>query len=247
MAQSPVRSLVASCLRPMADQSSLLDSEFELALFDAAGRIGAEAVAGSGSGLDHFRGERVLAAMRLRETPRGHEHRLSCAITDRKTVLSGWSSTKGGFNPSRFAVAHAELVRIESKDSMLSSHVTLFTAQGKHPLTFVKATGMLAQFYRAMLAQIPPDARVEPPTAWTRTTREDPSGARSAAAELYVDDPSIRSILETLDEAVRSGRAPASDAHEMVRRVVLAHRSAVGGPGAGPRGWISPMSELPAE
>lgn len=243
MSQSPLRALVAQSLRPISKQPGILDtSETYLELFEAAARVGAEAVSGSGAGLDHFAGERVLASVFFRDTPKGYEHRLACAITDRRTCLSGWSSMSGpgDLNKHRFALAHAELQRAEVKRSLLSNLVALFGPAGKHELPFVDALDVLGPFYQALAQQLPPHARVEPPTPFVEASEGDPSGAASAARSLWFDDPAAREMLSVLEQGAHAmGIELAGD---LVRRVVLAHRSRAGGPGMVEGRWLSPMS-----
>jgi hypothetical protein len=231
MIPSPMRALVGQYLRPFHKARGVLDDmELTLAVFDAAQAAGAEAIAGCGVGLDHLAGERVLAACLLRETPRDVEHRVTCAITDRRTALSGWSSIAGPLsaNDRRFSVLHREIARIDSKSSMLHHHVSLLTPQAKYDLRFPKITEMLAAFYGALLQYVPHEQRWEPPT---------PLVNPSAPAEsLWMHDPHAYAMLHG---AVRHG---GDFAHDFLTRVVLAHRSRLGGPGMTDGMWISPMS-----
>lgn len=244
--EQTLRGLVSSQLRPVQEKSGLADLEFQLATFDAAVPIGAEAVSGSGVGLDHFAGERVLAGALLRLTPKGHEHRLALAVTDRRTCLGGWSDIKGNFNSKRFSITHAELQRMESKTGLLSAYLGLVTARGKHevPLGSTDGIKMLDGFYQALLAQVPVEARVEPPTAWPSASADDPAGARAAAQSLWFQDPAATGMLETLDRNLREGRMEPAVAADLVGRVVLAHRARAGGPGMRDGLWISPMSAM---
>ncbi|MBI2894688.1 MAG: hypothetical protein HYY06_14130 [Deltaproteobacteria bacterium] len=242
----PLRSLVSSQLAAVQEKSGFTDTEFQLATFDAAVPIGAEAVAGSGVGLDHFAGERVLAGALLRLTPKGHEHRLALAVTDRRTALGGWSDIKGNFNGKRFSIPHTELLSTDSKTGLLSAYLGLVTARGKEEVPLVSTDGMkmLDGFYKTLLVQIPPEARVEPATPWPAPAPDDPAGARTAAQSLWFQDPAAARMLETLDGNVRAGRMEPAIAVDLVGRVVLAHRARAGGPGMRDGLWISPMSAL---
>jgi hypothetical protein len=241
MSHSPIRSLIASLLGPKKESSGFLDTEFQLQLFDAATPIGAEALAGAGVGLDLHNGERVLAAVLSRETPKGHEHRLAAAITDRRTVLSGWSSTKGGHNNTRGNVLHSDIQRIDTKDSMLSSHVTLIGSQGKVELTFPPVTAMLATFYRSMVDQIPPHARIEPNTPLLWPSHQDRVGLSAAGVALWVNDSDAQRMLGTIASSFASGQVNQQVAADFAARVVLAHRARASGPGMVNGQWVSPM------
>lgn len=242
MSDSPMRALVAAKLRPMHEQAAILDDEFRLDVFDAAAPVGAEAVAGSGVGIDPFRGERVLASLLYVDRPKGYEHRLACAITDRRTALSGWSDIRGGFNGKRFSVLHHDVGRIESKESMLKNFVALLTPTGRHEMTFAHATKLLVDFYQTMVSQVPPAHRVEPPTPFVEPTDDDPSGARGAAAHLYEPDPGTERVLATLDEQVRTGALPADRGADLVSRAVLSHRAERSAPGMVDDTWVSAMT-----
>lgn len=242
MTDSPLRQLVAAQLRPLENKSSFLDTEFYFNLFDAAGPLGAEAVAGCGEGLDLHAGERVLAAMLARETPKGYEHRLACAITDRRTVLSGYSSMKGGHNAKRFSLRHDQVMQVESKEGVLSNFVALISPHGKFELTFPDATSMLDGFYRTMAMQVPYAGRCEPPTPFLTPSEADPAGAQSAAQALWVQDTQAAGLLALIDQRTKSGEWSTDVGRDLAGRVVLAHRSRCGGPGMHEGGWISPMS-----
>lgn len=241
----PLRSLVASRLRPIREEAGFLsDKEFTLATFDGAVPHGAEAVAGSGVGLDHFRGERILCSAHLRFTPSRHEHRMALAITDRRTVLGGWSDIKDNFNGKRFSIPHADLVATASEDGLLARSLGLVTATGKFeaPLGSSEGIKALDAFYRGMIGEVPPAARVEPPTPFPAPSADDPAGARAAADALWFEDPRARQMLQALAAKARTGEMEASVAADLVSRVVLAHRSRGGGAGMQDALWISPMS-----
>lgn len=240
----PLRSLVAARVRPLEEKSGFADREIRIATFDGAAPIGAEAIAGCGVGLDHFAGERVLCAYLLRVTPKGHEHRLALAFTDRRTVLGGWSDIKGNFNGKRFSIAHAELQRVVADKGMMASSLDFFGPAGKHEVPLNSAPGleMLAGLYQTMLTEVPPAARVEPPTAFPAPADDDPAGARAALQGLWYADPAATRMLELLDRKVRAGEHTPAIAADLVGRVVLAHRSLMGGPGMREGLWVSPMS-----
>lgn len=241
----PARELVSAHLQPLRDKSTLLDTEFTLALFEHATGIASEAVAGCGVGVDHYTGEHVLAAALGRETPRGYEHRLCLAITDRRTILSGWSSIKGGHNGTGFSMGHEQLARVESKATMLANYVRLFDHQGtSRDLTFPQVTDVLGRFYAA-LAQLPPQARMSAPLPMPQPSPEDPAGLRAVAHGLWREDPAATQILAHVDRLVYGGQVDPASGYDFACRVFLAHRSAVSGPAMSPglgRVWLSPMS-----
>lgn len=245
MSDSPLRSLVASSLPPFSKPAGKVDpSETHLAVFEAAADVGAEAVAGSATGLDHFAGERILASVFMREQPRGHDHRLACAITDRRTCLSGWSSMTGALslNQHRFSLLHADLQRVEAKNTMLTKRLALVGPNGPHEMLYPDAIDVLARFYQTLATRVPPEQRVEPPTPFVVPGEDDPSGALGAARALWVDDPAAREMLESIDRGARNGSMEPATAQDLAGRVVLAHRTRAGGPGMYEGRWISPMS-----
>lgn len=224
------------------------DLELRLSTFADARADGNEAITGSGVGLDLHAGERVLASALLVDRPKGHEHRLALAITDRRTAISGWSDIGGPltFNSRRFSVPHAELSRVEVKTGMLATLVTLHcrTADGgaaKHELPYGELVPMLGAFYQG-LAQVAPAERVEPPAPFLAPTENDPTGALAAAAALWAEDPLARQMLETIDRNVREHGMPVEMGSDLAARVVLAHRSAQGAPMMRDGRWLSPMS-----
>lgn len=244
MSQSPIRALIAQTLRPIERRAGMIDSsELYLALFHEAGTIGAEAVAGSGVGLDHFAGERVLAAVLLRDTPKGNEHRLACAITDRRTALSGWSSISGPmtFNAKRGSIAHAELTGVDVKDGMLACKVTLEAPSSTHELPFGAAVKPLGAFFRS-LGQIPAAQRVEPSTLFVQANENDPAGARGVAERLWFDDAEAHRMLGRVVELTDTGEMDPGTGQDFTGRVLLAHRTRMGGPGMREGRWLSPLS-----
>lgn len=225
---SPLRDLVAQNLRPSHKARGVLEThEVTLATFDAASPLGAEALAGSGAGLDLFRGERVLAAAFMYDQPKEWaEHRLSLAITDEKTVLSGWSSITGvgTLNDRRFVVPHAELARVTRTKSLLANSVNLHGARGTSELTFPNVQDTLAWFFE-QLVRLPPEHRRTPPTPFVE----------GATSLLWSPDPGAQALL---DAASREGPEAQRD---LVPRAVLAHRARVAGPGMHQGWWVSPL------
>lgn len=225
----------------MQQNSSLLDEELTVAVQDAACQIGAEAVGGSGVGLDLYAGERVIAALLMRNTPRHYEHRLAVAVTDRRTAVSGWSSIKGNHNGKSSSLLHAHLQRVEAKDSLLSTYVRLFGPGVTLELSITDHTRKLEQLYQGM-QMIPPPLRAEPPTPFVTPSEEDPSGARTAAMQLWRPDPPAADMLRAVGELVHAGQIDPQAGADLVRRIVLAHRSSCDGPAMQDGIWLSPMS-----
>gem|GEM_PF-3940736 len=239
-----LRELVAAHLRPTREESLLLETDFTLALHDQAGPIGAEAVAGCGWGLDHFGGEHVLAAALSRSTPKRYEHRLTLAITDRRTIVNGWSSTKGGLNDIRFCVPHDLITRVEVKDGILANHVKLFVGGQVYELGFTEITEPLGKLFTA-LAQLHPQARSAPPIPLPEVSATDPAAARAGAQSLWRQDPPINQAMIHIDQLVSGGQIEAASGYDFVCRLLMAHRSAIAGPGGSPalgQTWLSPMS-----
>lgn len=244
MSESPIRSLVGQMLSPIDRPPGFIDtSELYLTLFDAAAVVGAEAIAGSGVGLDHFAGERVLASVLLRDTPKGNEHRLAMTITDRRTALSGWSSIQGPmtFNAKRGSVLHAQLSGVDVKEGILKHHVALLSPEGRLELAFGEAVSPLGALYRA-LGAIAPEQRVEPPTPFVTPSDADPTGAAAAAGALWAEDAEARWVLQQIASAAARAQMDPATGQDFVGRVVLAHRTRMGGPGMREGRWVSPMS-----
>ncbi len=237
-----IRDLVAAHLRPIQNDSSLMDSEFQLVLSAQACPIAAEAVAHSGVGLDHFNGEYILAAMLQRETPRGYEHRLCGAITDRRLIVGGWSSIIGGYNDTRFSVGHADVAQAEWKATAFQNHLKLTTHQGQlHTVTFPAATKHLGPMYQQM-ASVPPQLRVTPGAPMPQPSAEDPAGCLAVGGALWREDPRASAMLATVDQQVRAGQLDPAAGYDLAGRVLLLHRSALSGPGGNGHQWLSPLS-----
>lgn len=237
-----IRDLVAAHLRPIQSDSSLMDSEFQLVLGAQACPIAAEAVAHSGVGLDHFHGEYILAAMLQRETPRGYEHRLCGAITDRRLIVGGWSSIIGGYNDTRFSVAHADVSQAEWKASAFQNHLKLTTHQGQlHTVTFPAATKHLGPLYQ-QLTSLPPQARVAPGAPMPQPSTGDPAGCLAIGGALWREDPGVSAMLAHLDQQVRAGQLDPSAGYDLAGRLLLLHRSAMSGPGGNGQQWLTPLS-----
>lgn len=238
-----ISQLVASHLQPFHDHKKSLDFEVSVATFQQAQPFSGEVVASCGVGLDHFAGEQVLAAALLRETPRGYEHRLLWAVTQQRTLIGGWSSTKGGYNDRRISLPHPELVRVESKKGLFDRCVKLYSPRGEEDLGFESGSRILAPFYEALI-QLPAQQRTAPPLPFPQASAEDPAGAQAASQGFGCEDPPALALLVRLDEAVRAGQIESSVGYDLSCRILLAHRSMLGGPGIahGPGTWLSPLS-----
>ena len=214
-------------------------------MFADAEPIGIEAVTGSEAGIDVFRGERILAAILVRETPQGHEHRRVVAITDRSTLMSGWSDIKGGLNGQRFAMPHADIQRVDSKHesffSVSAAFVALTGSAGSHKIEIPQLTKPLDGFYRTLCSTIPAEQRVEPPTPFVETSPDDSSGARHARAGLRFADPRSEQLLDAIAHRTATSRLSADVGAELTFRVVVAHRTAADGPARQEEAWVSAM------
>ena len=241
---SPIRQLVGQRLAPFARAPGIIDtSEAYIDLFADAGATGAEALASSGVGLDHFAGERVLASALLRDVPKkGIEHRLACAITDRRLAVGGYSNVQGGFNKYRWSTPHRAIQRVDVETKLLKTQVTVHADGGQRVMPVGELVPKIGPAIQAIATQVPPEQRLEPPTVFVEPAEDDPSGARAAIAGLWADDPRAVALLEQIDASVRDTTMDQNAAIDLSRRVMLAHRSRCGGPGMAEGTWTCPMS-----
>ena len=244
MTAPTIRALVAG-LQPFHRAPGLLDTnELLLSRFADARGHGTEAVTGSGVGLELASGERILASALSVDRPKGHEHRLAVAITDRRTAISGWSDIAGPLthNSRRFSVLHADVDAVDVKTGMLKHHVALLAGASRHELPLGELVAPLGAFYQALVAQIPKASRLEPPAPLLTPGESDPTGARGAVRALWSEDPLARQMLEALERNHRERGMPVEMARDLAARVVLLHRSAQGAPAMRDGRWISPLS-----
>jgi hypothetical protein len=224
------------------------DYSLILSVFDEARAAGVEALVGAGLGLDLLSGERILAAAQLIERPKGHEHRVSLAITDRWTALSGWSSLTGpaARDHLRFAIPHAQLLSAEAHKAGFvdSAHIALRAFSGQtHKLEFAELQPQLAGFFAHLARAIPPHDRREALAPAVVTSVDDPIGVKHALAGLWFDDPQARHLLTELEAAVTRGM-PEDVATDFVGRIVLAHRGIASGPCMCDGRWLSPLTAV---
>lgn len=129
-AMSYLRQLVQSTLRPTKRAASMMHPELEVGLFGQASVTGARAVAYGGAGLDLACGECLLAGIGSHQSERGFEHRLAAAITNRRTIVGGWSSVKGVLNDVRAWVMHDEVLGLDAKTGLVSAKFDVHTPRG---------------------------------------------------------------------------------------------------------------------
>ena len=228
-------------LQPETKNSSFLGEEFRVGVQDGAMDIGAEAIAGSGVGLDHYAGERVIAAILRRTENKGNEGRLAMAITDRRTALSGWASIKGAFNTHGGSVMHSQIERIEAKEGLVQAYFKLFGPGAMLEVLYMDYSKKLERLYQA-IQMVPHAHRVEPPTPFVTPSDHDPTGAQTAAAALWMQDDAALRMLHTIDGMVRQQQISPQMGIDFVSRIMLAHRSRCGGPGMKDGIWLSPMT-----
>jgi hypothetical protein len=242
MQRTQIRDLVHATLQPKYKEPGMLDDvEFHLKTFDDAAGLGVEAVSGSGTGLDLHGGERVLAGLLHRDTPKGHEHRLCTVITDRRTFVSGYSSTSGGFNDRHQVIEHAHLAKVEIKDGILETAINLYTAHGKCQLPYEPVLKPLGHFYQSLM-QLPQSARVVPPTPFFEATAEDPTGIDGALASMWQQDPEASGMLQGIRQNHQTGHFDDATAVDLAKRIVLAHRGRMGGLASSHNAWLCPLS-----
>ncbi|HXK17513.1 MAG TPA: hypothetical protein VNG33_06915 [Polyangiaceae bacterium] len=202
---------------------------------EAAGPIAAEAAIGCSTGLDHFGGEYVLAAVQDRGPTR-----VSLAITDRRTICSGWAKNSGK-GTLRFCIPHAELARVELKQRMLSNHFRLVHSSGsEHKVSMPVVTEQLGRFYSA-LVEVPASRRVPANSGVPQPTATDPAACRAVTELLAFDDAPVRAILALTGERVHTGQLDATTGYDFACRALLLHRSTVSGPGFNAQQWLSPL------
>ena len=220
----------------------MMHPELEVGLFGHAAGAGARAVAYGGTGLDLAGGECLLAGIGSYQSERGFEHRLAAAITNRRTILGGWSSVKGVLNDVRGCVMHDEVLGLDAKTGLVSAKFDVHTPRG--PVKLVQLYGHCPEveaFFRGLL-QIPIGHRGEPPMPIAGPTAEDPIGAQAAIAGLWFPDDRAQALLHSLLSAVASGAIDPASAADLVGRVQLAHRSMCGGPAGHGSAFLSPLS-----
>ncbi|MEM6992967.1 MAG: hypothetical protein AAF721_20795, partial [Myxococcota bacterium] len=203
--------------------------------------FGAQAAALSGCGLDLYGGECVLAAVHGHDNPKGYHHISALAITNRRSIVGGYSSAKSDLNGLGFAVAHDEATGLEFKESLIKSTFNLLTPQGKR--TLINVWGYckdLPAFYKALLAA-PMGTRGEGPTAAVTPGPDDPTGALGAAQALWSADEHAHGLLHRIDANVRSGTLSGPDGGDLAARTVLWHRSRLSGPAAYGNAYLSPL------
>ncbi len=241
---SVIRQLVYSTVRPTVRPAGMMHGELEVGLFEHALRPAARVAAYCGTGLDLQGGECLLAGIAAHSEDRGFEHRLAAAITTRRILYGGWSTAKGNLNDVRGQVLLDEILGLDAKPaSMLKPAVfDVMTPRGPQHLMhlFGHFPGIEA-FVRALL-QVPAGARSEPGAPAVTPGADDPTGARTAAAQLWLPDERAAALLATIERAHAQGHYDVHTAIDLVGRVVLAHRAGA----CGPAGWgschLSPLS-----
>lgn len=239
---TPLRQLVAQCFRPRTGGP-------EVATFAQAGPVGTEALVGTATGLDLIAGERLLAATRSVMRPGGYEHRVACAITDRRTVVAGWSnfmgrSPGGPTNERRFNLEHHHVVGATPKKPSFSKPARIEIQVGAQMVTLpcldldIDAMGA---FY-AGLTHIAPQMRAEPRQPLVATSEADPMGFDAVEAGLWYGDERTRRIVGALRASHGAGM-PDEMAADLLRRTVVAHRAGAAAPMMMRDGrWLSPLS-----
>jgi len=237
--RSAVRDMIAE-LQPLHQSNALLDLELTFATFDDARPIGIEAISGSGFGIDLFRGERIVAAILRRETPHGYEHRWVAAITDVRTVVSGWSNVDAATNLNglRMSIPHSDIYKIVTDDGFLTNRITLTTSIGEYKLNVPYLVPQLDWFYRTLTSYYTPEQRVAPPAPLVEASPDDPAGARTAKAKLWEANAKAGEILDTIASRVARGDLEVTTATDLTGRVVLAARTLSDGPAADGPAWV---------
>jgi hypothetical protein len=239
---SYLRQLVQSTLRPTKRPASMMHPELEVGLFGQASATGARAVAYGGAGLDLAGGECLLAGIGSHQSERGFEHRLAAAITNRRTIVGGWSSVKGVLNDVRAWVMHDEVLGLDAKTGLVSAKFDVHTPRG--PVKLVHLYGHCPEveaFFRG-LQQIPIGHRGEPPMPMPGPSAEDPLGVQAALASLWWPDERAQTLLHALHSTVAAGAIDPASAADLVGRVQLAHRAMCSGPAASGSAFLSPLS-----
>ncbi len=237
-----LRQLVQSTLRATKRPAGHATAELEVALFGDATGPGARAVAYGGQGLDLANGECLLAAVGTYMQPQGFHHRLAAAITNRRTICGGWSSTKGNLNEVRTTILHDEVTGVDVKKGMLTRSFDVLTMRGPQNLVHLVADlPEIEGFFRGLL-QLPLGHRAEPATPMPAPCEGDPIAAHAAVASLwYPDDRAVR-LLGALHHAYAAETMDVHTAIDLVGRIVLAHRAICSGPAGWGNGYLSALS-----
>ncbi len=190
---------------------------------------GSEACAFSGSGLDLYRAEHVLAAVRFHIQPRGTLHLAVLALTNTRLVLGGYASVKNERNALAATVGYEHMSAVKFEKSFFKgATLEVYGPSGMVSLIEVYRDA-LGEFFRA-LGALPPGTRAEPGMDAVRPTSADPSGAAAARGEMWAADPAIESTLHRIALATQRGELEAGQALDLVGRAVIAHRAPLQGP-----------------
>jgi hypothetical protein len=239
---SHLRQLVANTFRPVRQPAGMMQDELEVALFADAARPGPRAVAYGGAGLDLMGGECLLLALGTHSAQRGFEHRLAAAITNRRTLVGGWSNVKGPLNDVRRSILHDDVLRCDLKRGLINVKFDVVTHHGTLDLQALYGHCTEFDAFFKGLTQIPAGHRAEPPMSPPAPSEGDPTGARAAMASLWFADEHAHQLLELAAAGVEDGALDPATAADMVARVVLAHRTACSGPAGYGTSFLSPLS-----
>jgi hypothetical protein len=239
---SHLRQLVANTFRPVQRPAGMMQGELEVALFADAARPGPRAIAYGGAGLDLMGGECLLLAVGTHTVQKGFEHRLAAAITNRRTVVGGWSNVKGQLNDVRCSIMHDEVLRSEMKSGLLTVKFDVVTHHGAIALPSLYGECKEFDAFFKGLTQIPAGHRAEPAMPPPGPSEGDPTGARAAMASLWFSDAHAHELLELAAATVDDGTLDPATGADIVARVVLAHRTACSGPAGYGTSFLSPLS-----
>lgn len=240
---TPLRQLVAQSFTPFERSAGAED--FGLATFDQAAPRALPALIGRSVGVDIRHGERILVGASHRLRAAGHDHRLALAITDRKLVMSGWSTLMGpaGRNgKSLYIDLHAIDGVVAKKAGLVAdAHTAITTAGVTTKLTMPGVQDQVNGFLEALARTIPKHARCEPQTPFVTYGEEDPIGTQSALDGLWMDDFEARDMLSAVQANLALGMTHDVGV-DLVNRVVMAHRARAVAPMKEGDRWLSPLS-----
>ena len=236
-----IRALVARHFQD-GQGKSIDGTQHEVRTGAGAIALGVEAAAMSGHGLDLLGSEQVLAAVLRKATNKGDETRGVMAVTNRRTILGGWTSCRGGLNGIALSLDHAAITSAKVMNGLLRFGIELQTTtgqDGKNIVFFMSEYKKIGDFYRE-LSGLAPQARFEP--AMPSLAANDPTGLASIGSALWYDDPGLRDALVALDRQHADGQVSPEAVLDHVKRLLLAHRCRFAGPACAGRAMATALS-----
>ncbi len=191
-----------------------------------------DAIATSGAGLDHVRGEHAVA---LADASAKKKFDLFVFLTDRRFAAR--------FDDERWQFAYADLQAVTPNPSIWKPTLKVAAGGRIHEVLieydFVEPIGRFLQAICAMDPRLrgPQDDPLGAPA-----TAEDPTGALATAHGGAGQEPRANLLLRLVYEQTRKGTTSVDEGVDVVRRTDLFARTLRFGRGAKEGWWLSPLS-----